>query len=46
MPTPFAACPTEIVESPIDVVWKLLTVFAGWGNFYDVQMAPLTPSSD
>jgi hypothetical protein len=30
MPTPFVACPTEIAEAPIDVVWKLLTDFAGW----------------
>jgi hypothetical protein len=44
MPTTFAACPTEIVKAPIDVVWKPLTDFAGWGSFYDVRVGGVEPS--
>ena len=29
------ACPTALVEAPIDVVWGLLMNTAGWGQFYD-----------
>ena len=43
MPTTFAACPTEIVEAPIEVVWNLLTNFARWGDFYDVRVIGVEP---
>jgi hypothetical protein len=43
MPTTFAACPTEIVDAPIEVVWGLLTNFEGWGNFYDVRVKRVEP---
>jgi len=43
MNTTYAACPTEIVEAPIDVVWKLFTNLAGWGSFYDVRVQSVEP---
>ena len=43
MPKTFVACPTEIVEAPIEVVWRLLTNFEGWGNFYDVRVLRVEP---
>ena len=43
MATTYAACPTEIVEAPIEVVWKLLTNFSGWGGFYDVRVNRVEP---
>jgi hypothetical protein len=43
MPTTYLACPTEIVEAPIDVVWKLLTNISGWGDFFDVRALRVEP---
>ncbi|HUE17858.1 MAG TPA: SRPBCC family protein [Planctomycetaceae bacterium] len=43
MPATFTACPTAIVDAPIDVVWNLLTEFAGWGKFYDVRVISVEP---
>ena len=43
MPTPFAACPTEVVGARIEIVWGLLTDFAGWGNFYDIRVVRVEP---
>jgi hypothetical protein len=43
MPKSFSACPTEIVEAPIEVVWTLLTNFASWGSFYDVRVIDVDP---
>jgi hypothetical protein len=44
MPKTFTACPTAIVEAPIEIVWGLLTDFAGWGNFYDVRVLSVEPA--
>jgi polyketide cyclase/dehydrase/lipid transport protein len=37
------ACPTAIVEAPIDVVWNLLLNTAEWGKFYDVRVLSVDP---
>lgn len=39
----YANCPTAVVNAPVDVVWRLLTEPAGWGNFYDVQITKVVP---
>ena len=39
----YAACPTDIVEAPIEVVWSLLTDLSGWGNFFDVRVTSVEP---
>lgn len=41
--TTFTACPTEIVEAPIEVVWKLLTDVSGWGSFFKVRVISVEP---
>jgi hypothetical protein len=38
-----AVCPTDIVEAPVDVVWRLLTEPAGWGGFFDVRIGHIEP---
>ncbi len=43
MPPTYLACPTAVVEAPIDTVWRLLTNFAGWGDFYDVRVLSVEP---
>ncbi len=43
MSTTYLACPTDIVQAPIDVVWKLLTDLSGWGNFFDVRVVSVEP---
>ena len=37
------ACPTAIVEAPIEVVWDLLLNTADWGKFYDVKVLSVDP---
>jgi hypothetical protein len=32
------SCPTDVVDTPIEVVWALVTDFARWGDFYDVRV--------
>jgi hypothetical protein len=41
--TSFTACPTDIVEAPVDVVWKLLTNISGWGSFFDLRVTSVEP---
>jgi hypothetical protein len=41
--TNYAACPTEIVEAPVGVVWGLLTSISGWGSFFDVRVTSVEP---
>ena len=41
--TNFTACPTDIVEAPVDVVWKLLTNISGWGSFFDLRVTSVEP---
>jgi hypothetical protein len=41
--TTFAACPTDIVEAPVEVVWKLLADLSGWGSFFDVRVTSVEP---
>jgi len=43
MPPTYLACPTEIIEAPIDVVWRLLTNLSGWGSFFDVRVTSVDP---
>jgi hypothetical protein len=37
------ACPTAIVNAPIDVVWGLLMNTGGWGQFYDLRVMSVDP---
>jgi polyketide cyclase/dehydrase/lipid transport protein len=37
------ACPTAIVNAPIDVVWGLLMNTGGWGQFYDLRVMSVEP---
>jgi hypothetical protein len=37
------ACPTAIVEAPINLVWNLLLNTAEWGKFYDVRVLSVEP---
>jgi hypothetical protein len=37
------ACPSAIVNAPIDVVWGLLMNTAGWGQFYDLRVMSVEP---
>jgi hypothetical protein len=39
----FTACPMTAVDASVDVVWGLLTNFAGWGSFYDVRVLCVEP---
>ena len=41
--TNYLTCPTEIVEAPVGVVWKLLTDISGWGSFFDVRVTGVEP---
>jgi len=43
MPATFTACPTAVVEAPVEVVWNLLINFAGWGKFFDVRVVSVEP---
>jgi hypothetical protein len=40
----YASCPTEVVNSPIEVVWNLLTNPAGWGGFFDLRVLGVEPA--
>lgn len=33
-----------VVDAPVDVVWGLLTNFAGWGSFYNVRALSVEPA--
>jgi hypothetical protein len=39
----YMACPTDIVEAPVGVVWKLLTNISGWGRIYNVRVISVEP---
>ena len=41
--TTYEACPTDLVNAPVDVVWRLLTNLSGWGDFYDVRVNRVDP---
>ena len=43
MTTNYLACPTEIVEAPVGVVWKLLTNLSGWGSIFDFRVTSVEP---
>ena len=40
----YAACPTDVIGAPIDLVWHLLTTPEEWGAFYDVRITEIVPS--
>ena len=42
--TTFTACPTSVVEAPVDVVWQLLTDLSGWGGFFNIRVTSVEPS--
>ena len=44
MAATFTACPMAVVDAPVDVVWGLLTNFAGWGSFYNVRALSVEPA--
>ena len=37
------ACPTSLVEAPIETVWDLLLNTAEWSKFYDVRVLSVEP---
>lgn len=37
------ACPTAIVDAPLNLVWGLLVNTAGWGRFYDLSVISVEP---
>lgn len=39
-----AICPTDLVDAPVAVVWRLLTNPAKWDSFFDVRTVQVTPS--
>lgn len=39
----YESCPTAVVNAPVDVVWRLLTTPAGWGDFFDVRITRVDP---
>ncbi|HEV7999121.1 MAG TPA: SRPBCC family protein [Planctomycetaceae bacterium] len=43
MSASYTACPTDVVSAPVEVVWKLLTNFAGWGSFFDCRVISVEP---
>ena len=40
----YSACPTDVVEAPLEVVWGLLTDPARWGEFFDVRITGVEPA--
>jgi hypothetical protein len=38
-----AICPTDVVEAPVGVVWRLLMDPAGWGGVFDVRIIRVDP---
>jgi hypothetical protein len=38
------SCPTAIIQTPIGIVWDLLTRPEGWGEFYDVRVTSVEPA--
>ena len=40
----YRACPTAVIEAPIDRVWTLLTNPAGWGDFFDLRITKVDPA--
>ena len=40
----YKACPTAVIEAPIDRVWTLLTNPAGWGDFFDLRITKVDPA--
>jgi hypothetical protein len=40
----YTACPTDVVEAPVEVVWSLLTHPEDWGRFYDLRIVSAAPS--
>jgi Polyketide cyclase / dehydrase and lipid transport len=39
----YASCPTAVVDAPAEVVWRLLTDPARWGDFYDLRITSVEP---
>jgi hypothetical protein len=39
----YIACPTAVVEAPVEVVWNLLLNTAEWGKFYDLRVLSIDP---
>jgi len=39
----YAVCPTDVVSAPVEIVWRLLTTPAGWGDFFDAEVLRVEP---
>jgi hypothetical protein len=39
----YASCPTAVVDAPAEIVWRLLTDPARWGDFYDLRITSVEP---
>ena len=40
----YASCPSALVHAPVEIVWRLLTDPAGWGEFYDLRVTAVEPA--
>ncbi len=38
-----SSCPTDEIQAPIEVIWRLLTSPGDWGSFYDVRRVRIDP---
>jgi hypothetical protein len=38
-----SVCPADVIKAPIDVVWRLLTTPARWGDFFDATILSVDP---
>lgn len=43
-PVNYTACPTAIVNAPVELVWSLLTHPQGWGDFYNLRILSVNPA--
>ena len=40
----YSNCPTAIIDSPVEIVWTLLTRPEEWGKFYDLRVKSIEPA--
>jgi hypothetical protein len=38
-----SVCPTDVIKAPIEVVWRLLSTPARWGDFFDATILSVDP---
>jgi hypothetical protein len=39
----YSSCPTAVVNAPVEIVWRLMTEPARWGEFFDVRITEVDP---